>query len=220
MNIWIAASDGRTDLVEQFLNNGLSANSRDPNGYTPIHAAASYAHTELLRKLCSEPYNGDINVRDSDGDTPLHHCEDVNAAKVIIEELGGDYKLTNDEGKTALEAFEEDGEFPELIQYMRQVSGAPSTEESFGIDKEQLAQFENSIRYTLENEPVDENDSEGVARRQKLEQILQGENVEQELESYVRELVRGQIFGEDVENNKRRREWSIYFNVFKLLYVN
>lgn len=194
MNIWTAASDGRQDLVEQILaqNSGLNANSKDPNGYTPVHAAAAYGHIELLKKLCKQ-YNGDINIRDSDGDTPLHHCEDVDTARVIVEELGADINLTNEEEKTALQSFEEDAEFPELIQYMRLKCGIPQDQDSLGIDTEQLQQFKDSIRYTLETEPEDSNDPESQARRQKLEQIIQGENAEQELENYIREIIRSQI---------------------------
>ncbi|CCE90066.1 uncharacterized protein TDEL_0A07340 [Torulaspora delbrueckii] len=194
MNIWTAASDGREDVVEQLLaqNNGLNANSKDPNGYTSVHAAAAYGHIELLKKLCKQ-YNGDINIRDNDGDTPLHHCEDVNTAKIIVEVLGGDISLTNEEGKTALQSFEEDAEFPELIQYMRLQSGIPQDQDSLGIDADQLQQFRDNIRYTLETEPEDLNDPESQARRKKLEQIIQGENAEQELENYIREIIRSQI---------------------------
>lgn len=212
MNIWTAASDGREDLVEQILaqNSGLTANSKDPNGYTAVHAAAAYGHIDLLRKLCKQ-YGGDINIRDSDGDTPLHHCEDVNTAKVILEELGGDITLTNDEGKTALQSLEEDAEFPELIQYMRVQSGVPQDQDSLGIDQQQLEQFKDSIRYTLETEPEDANDPESQARRQKLEQIIQGENAEQELENYIREIVRsqamnGQPSGQQEQANVKRRK--------------
>ncbi|KAL3231396.1 Uncharacterized protein RNJ44_00431 [Nakaseomyces bracarensis] len=205
MNIWVAASDGRGDLVEKFLSEGFSANSKDPNGYTPVHAAAAYGHLDLLRMLCKDR-EGDINVRDSDGDTPLHHCEDAAVAKVIIEELGGDHTLVNDEGKTALQVFEEDGEFPELIQYMREKSGL-STGDSLGIDQEQLAQFKDSIRYTLEQDPGEITDPESLARRKRLEEIIMGENPEQELEGYIREMVRTQLLQGDEEepDSKRRR---------------
>lgn len=202
MNIWIAASDGKTDVVERFLSQGFQAESKDPNGYTPIHAAASYAHIDLLKKLCSDPYNGNINVKDNDGDTPLHHCEDATTARVILEELGGDATLTNNEGKTALAVCEEDAENAELITYLRTVSG--EEQEPLGIDDEQLAQFKNNLRYTLENEE-ETNDPESIQRRQKLEQILNGGNAEQELESYIRDLVRSQLLGND-DSSKRRKD--------------
>ncbi|SCU87895.1 LAMI_0D07932g1_1 [Lachancea mirantina] len=202
MNIWIAASDGRVDLVEQYLANGFEPDSKDPNGYTPLHAAASYAHTELLKKLCSEPYNGNINVTDNDGDTPLHHCEDVGTARLIIEELGGDLTLKNSEGKTALDAFEDEAEFPELITYMRAMSGVAN--DAPIIDESILAQFKENVRYTLENDPVTD-DPVSIERRRRLEHILDGENAEEELEQYVRELVRSQLLGGSEEPNKKRK---------------
>lgn len=214
MNIWIAASDGKEDVLDQLLSqgNGIDANIKDPNGYTPVHAAAAYGHIGLLKKLCQQ-YNGDINVKDSDGDTPLHHCEDLQTAKVIVEELGGDISLTNNDGKTALQSFEEDSEFPELIQYMRAKSGIPAGQDSLGINADQLAEFKHSIRYTLENDPVDESDPESLARRQRLEEIIQGENAEQELENYIRDIIRNQMIPNQGENlnasgrpdSKRRR---------------
>ncbi|SCU78058.1 LANO_0A01970g1_1 [Lachancea nothofagi CBS 11611] len=204
MNVWIAASDGNIQKVEEYFSEGFGPESKDPNGYTPIHAAASYGHVDMLRKLCSEPYNGSVNVRDNDGDTPLHHCEDLAAAKVILEELGGNFKLTNNDGNTALEVLEEDQEFPDLIQYLRGQSGV--AEEPLGIDSEQMAQFKDNLRYTLENEP-ETNDPESAARRQRIEQILDGGNPEQELEQYIRDLVRSQWSDQGAEpDTKRRRE--------------
>lgn len=189
MNIWVAASDGRIDLVENYISSGnFTANSQDENGYSPIHAAASYGHKDLLTKLIKE-YNGDINLKDNDGDTPLHHVEDYQTAQLIVEELNGDFQITNNENKTALQVFEEDNENMELIEYMRFKSGVPMELDSFGINKDELAQFKENIRYSLENDPTENLDEESMARRKKLEEIIQGENPEQELEKYLREVI-------------------------------
>jgi hypothetical protein len=113
-NIWVASSDGDFDRVKvsppsisptsftlkltlQFLieNEGLSPNIPDPNSYTPMHAAASYAHTELLEYLIS--VGGDINLRDDDGDTPLYVVETVEMARWMIER-GADWSVVNEEG--------------------------------------------------------------------------------------------------------------------------
>lgn len=198
MNIWIAASDGRGDLVENFIstNPNITANTKDPNGYTAVHAAAAYGHIDLLRKLCKD-LSGDINIKDNDGDTPLHHTEDMNTAKVIIEELQGDLSIINNEGKTALEVAEEDGEFPELIQYLRVRSGVPIEQDSLGLDANMLAEFKNNIRYSLENEHDENLDEASLARKKRLEEIIQGENAEEELEVYIRDLVRSQMMGND-----------------------
>ena len=45
---------------------GLAADVRDENGYTPVHAAVSWNHPELLRYLTSK--GGRINVTDHDGE--------------------------------------------------------------------------------------------------------------------------------------------------------
>lgn len=208
MNVWIAASDGRTSTVEKLLQESYQrdGNVKDPNGYTPVHAAAAYGHIELLRKLCQE-YGGNINVKDNEGDTPLHHCEDVHTAKVILEELGGDISVQNEEGKTALQSAEEDTEFPELIRYLRIKSGIAADEDSLGVDANQWAQFKDNIRYTMETEPAND-DPESLERRKKLEEILRGDNPEQELQSYIREVIRSQIATEndpEIPEAKRRK---------------
>jgi ankyrin repeat protein len=60
-----------------------------------MHAAASYAHTELLEYLIS--VGGDINLRDDDGDTPLYVVETVEMARWMIER-GADWSVVNEEG--------------------------------------------------------------------------------------------------------------------------
>lgn len=213
MNIWIAASDGRGDLVEKFIseNPNITANTPDPNGYTAMHAAAAYGHIDLLRRLTKE-FGGDINIKDSDGDTPLHHTEDINTAKCLIEELGCDFNIANSEGKTALQVAEEDQEFPELIQYLREKSGVPVEEDSLGIDANMMAEFKNNLRYTLENDQDENLDPESLANKKRLEQIIQGDNAEEELEVYIRDLVRSKMMGgaeqeapQDGRDAKRRK---------------
>ena len=91
-NIWIAAADNQRQIVEHYITSGeFTPNSKDPNGYTPIHAAASYGHINLLQYLIDN--GGDINIQDNEGDTPLHHVEDVKSAKYLIENLHADYKV-------------------------------------------------------------------------------------------------------------------------------
>lgn len=196
MNIWIAASTGDIDLVESFLKQGCTANDKDENGYTPVHAAAAYGHIDLLRKLLSEN-NGDVNIPDADNDTPLHHCEDKATAQFLIEEMGANFSLLNSEGKTCFEVWQDTcDDNLELLNYIGEIPGQSGLSSSSAVDNEQLKEFKESIRYTLENDPVDEADPEAMQRRAKLESIIQGENAEEELEKYVRSLIHNQFFSD------------------------
>ncbi|KAI8921568.1 ankyrin repeat-containing domain protein [Entophlyctis helioformis] len=102
-NIWLAASEGRTADVEAALKSGgingapMDPNAHDENGYTALHAAASYAHLDLIQLLLTK-FGADANVTDFDGDTPLHVTETVDAAKMLID-LGADPTQRNNAGR-------------------------------------------------------------------------------------------------------------------------
>jgi len=99
-NIWIAAADGDESLVLDFLSRDPSAvNSLDENGYTILHATTSYNHIALLKKLVLE-HEGNVNIQDHDGDTPLFVAETVEVAKVLVEELHADPNHQNESGLT------------------------------------------------------------------------------------------------------------------------
>jgi uncharacterized protein len=66
--------------------------------------------------------NGDINVQDLEGDTPLHMCELVDVARAMIQELGANVSLKNKEGLTAAEAIREEGDFDDLADYLESVT--------------------------------------------------------------------------------------------------
>lgn len=107
--------------LQEFLDSGLTPESADRAGYTAIHAAASYGHLPLLRFLVKER-NGDINVQDIEGDTPLHMCELVDVAREMIQELGADVTIKNKEDMTAAETVREEGDFDELADYLESVT--------------------------------------------------------------------------------------------------
>jgi len=48
------------------------------------HAAVSYSRLDAARWLIEN--GADVNITDDDGDTPLHACETVDMAKMLIEE--------------------------------------------------------------------------------------------------------------------------------------
>ncbi|PIA16311.1 ankyrin, partial [Coemansia reversa NRRL 1564] len=97
-NIWTAASEGDFSRVQQLVEEDKSAvNAKDENGYTPLHAAASWKHIEILQYLIRN--GGDVNIVDSDGDTPLHICEDRECAALLLSQ-GADPNTRNHEGLT------------------------------------------------------------------------------------------------------------------------
>lgn len=189
--LWIAASDNNLELVKEYISSGKhTPNDKDPNGYTPIHAAASYGHLALLDYLVSQ--GGDINIVDAEGDTPLHVVEDATVAKVIVEEFKGDYKLKNSDGQTALDKLEEEDEFPEVIEYLRGLVGAASETDGPQAHLRPLPE-DSSIRYTYEEQP----DSIDPEQRRRLEEIVNSENPEEGLRQLVQEAVSRQMNGDE-----------------------
>ncbi|KAG0237893.1 hypothetical protein BGW41_008319, partial [Actinomortierella wolfii] len=123
-NIWIAASDGDLEAVKKFIAGGTSVNAKDEYGYTPLHAAASYGHIELMKYLIKSGAN--VNITDPDGDSPLFVCEDVEPAKLLIEN-GADPRHINENGITAAENAQEE-EWLEVAHYLRELTGVPHPE--------------------------------------------------------------------------------------------
>eukprot|EP00123_Amoebidium_parasiticum_P009082 comp19223_c0_seq1/m.21984 comp19223_c0_seq1/g.21984 ORF comp19223_c0_seq1/g.21984 comp19223_c0_seq1/m.21984 type:complete len:170 (-) comp19223_c0_seq1:676-1185(-) len=117
-NIWVAASDGKIDLVKQLIESGKhDVNAKDENGYTPIHAAVSWGHEALLHYLLEK--GADPNIGDLDGDTPLHVCEKPAIAEILLN-AGATVDKTNDEGRTPADAARED-ENMEMYEFYHQL---------------------------------------------------------------------------------------------------
>eukprot|EP00561_Arcocellulus_cornucervis_P001692 CAMPEP_0185814230 /NCGR_PEP_ID=MMETSP1322-20130828/13320_1 /TAXON_ID=265543 /ORGANISM="Minutocellus polymorphus, Strain RCC2270" /LENGTH=190 /DNA_ID=CAMNT_0028510991 /DNA_START=47 /DNA_END=619 /DNA_ORIENTATION=+ len=105
---YIAAGDGNLELLQTALQAlSLPANAADPNGFTFVHAAAAYNRLAVLRWLFIQD-GVDVNAQDADGDTPLHHCDEVEAAKCLVEEGNADINIKNANEYTAREAKEEE----------------------------------------------------------------------------------------------------------------
>ncbi|KAK8825488.1 hypothetical protein WA538_003183, partial [Blastocystis sp. DL] len=112
-NIMVAAGDGDIAKVTQYLDSGVSPNAQDSNGYSALHAAASYGWLDILKLLVSR--GGNVMLKDSDGDTPLHMCEDRSCADYLISQ-GARYDDGNNEGKTPIwYAVAED--FDDMVSY-------------------------------------------------------------------------------------------------------
>jgi hypothetical protein len=118
-NPYLLAADNPAALLDLLREDPSIAPRQDEHGYSLIHAAASYNHLDLLRTLVHD-YNVPVDLKDEDGETALFVAESVNAAKVLIDELGLDPKIKNDEGMTALEKIRTEDEFPALARHLAQ----------------------------------------------------------------------------------------------------
>ncbi|WVO12854.1 hypothetical protein L204_100462 [Cryptococcus depauperatus] len=118
-NLWVASSDGDLERVQYLIEHeGYTPNDKDENSYSPMHAAASYAHLPLLEYLLSK--GGNINLPDDDGETPLYVVESVCVAKFLVER-GADAKWKNNDGLTAAQQLKED--HPEVAQLLEELTG-------------------------------------------------------------------------------------------------
>lgn len=118
-NPYLLAADNPAALLDLLREDPTLASGQDEHGYSLIHAAASYNHLDLLRSLVRE-YNVPVDLKDEDGETALFVVELTNVAKVLIEELGLDPKIKNDEGVTAGAKILAEDEFPAVARYLAQ----------------------------------------------------------------------------------------------------
>lgn len=103
------------------------ASAADAHGYSLVHAAVSYNQLDVLRELIQK-YNVNVNILDEDGETPLFAAENTDVARVLVEEMGADWKIKNSEGKTAEERIgEEEGETHPVVYYLRSLRTGTDT---------------------------------------------------------------------------------------------
>eukprot|EP00158_Paraphelidium_tribonemae_P008969 Partr_v1_DN28738_c2_g1_i1_m62145 putative ankyrin repeat protein len=118
-NIWIAASDGNLEVVRHHIEaNGQDINAQDEFGYTPLLAAVSYNHRELVAWLLAN--SADISVADHDGSTVMHYCEEPSMARYLIE-MGADPLVRNVEDMLAIQVHYDDGNM-EMVEFLREFS--------------------------------------------------------------------------------------------------
>lgn len=101
-----------SSVLTQLEQHPSLANAADANGYTLLHAASSYSQLDLMRALVTR-YNVAVNSTDPDGETALFAAETVEAARCLVEELGADTTIENDEGidaETNARTYEQEGD--------------------------------------------------------------------------------------------------------------
>jgi uncharacterized protein len=117
-NPYILAADHPEALLTLLQEDPSLATEQDEYGYSLVHAAASYNHIDLMRKLVND-FKVPVDLKDEDGETALFVIETVEAARVLVEELGLDPTIRSSESLTAREGLEAEAELPEVVEYLR-----------------------------------------------------------------------------------------------------
>jgi ankyrin repeat protein len=150
---WVAAGEGDLNLLKMALQQlNMPLSKPDDNGFTICHAAAAYNQVDVLRWILSEASAGDsnskaalCNAQDSDGDTPLHHCDRVDVARILVNEGQANALVTNQAGDTPLQVKEE-----ELLEAVGGVDGNSDPNKMDEDDDEDTTALRLLIQYLKE----------------------------------------------------------------------
>ncbi|KAF8807033.1 ankyrin [Phlegmacium glaucopus] len=181
-NIWVAAGDGDIDRVRELLEQqDLSPNVPDQFTYTPMHAAASYGQIDVLEFLIS--HGGDVNIADSDGDTPLYTVENLETARFLVQH-GAVVARRNNEGISPIDHLNED--YPHISEYLRstldpsalaatQAAATLPSQHSQNAASEQLTSaLMSSVQEIMERAEAEGRDPEEELRRVVSRTVVEG----------------------------------------------
>jgi uncharacterized protein len=211
-NPFLLAADNSPTLLPLLRSNPALASKQDDHGYSILHAAASYNHISLLRALVNE-LHVDVNLRDEDGETCLFVTETVDIAKCLVEELGIDQSIKNDEGLLAQETIEQDGSFPEVATYLKSIPTHTQDRLSNGAGSSgQGSQAPPPLppNVTLNVGTMPEDGAEGDEQspdpefRRRIEELASRDNFHTEDgQQELRDLITDAVRGVHAENNSR-----------------
>lgn len=214
-NPFLLAADNPAALLALLRDTPSLASQQDDHGYSLLHAAASYNHLDLLRALVNE-FRVPVNLRDEDSETALFVVETVEAARLLVEELGIDTALAGDEGLTAREKIQQDGDFPAVAEYLAGREGAAAGAE--GTAHVNGASLNGSLPpvpqgLSVNFGTVNEDDAAGASPdpefRRRIEELAAREDLDTEAgQAALRQLVEEAVAGEELaqERNVRPRQ--------------
>ncbi|UJR35902.1 hypothetical protein I4U23_028645 [Adineta vaga] len=79
-----AVDDGLIDVAKMLIDKGqIPLNTLDNAGWSPLHLASGHNNLEMVTLLLAK--GADVNIKDSNGNTPLAWAREMNATAVINE---------------------------------------------------------------------------------------------------------------------------------------
>ncbi|KAI9761387.1 MAG: hypothetical protein M4579_001037 [Chaenotheca gracillima] len=224
-NIWILAADNDVGRLVPILRaDPALASSQDFSGYSLVHAAASYGHVPLLRQLVNE-FHVDVNIQDHDEETALFQVENVEVANVLVEQLNADKGIRNNEGMTAAEKIESEGDWPLVAAYLLDNDATASGESSTrsmaeGQQPSAEATEGDNVRHAPPLPPnvsIDVGTMEELAPaddavvdpelRRRIEDLASREDFQSEAgQSELRDLITAAVRGHVVDGNADERD--------------
>mmetsp|Transcript_19929 Transcript_19929/g.60344 ORF Transcript_19929/g.60344 Transcript_19929/m.60344 type:complete len:123 (-) Transcript_19929:666-1034(-) len=100
-DIFLAAREGRHNLVTKLLDQGAPVNGYRWSGVTLLHRCAETTQTELVKILIER--GADVNQKTTWGwQTPLHYAARVGAEEICLDliQAGANWNVTDKHGRT------------------------------------------------------------------------------------------------------------------------
>ncbi|KAI6249569.1 hypothetical protein HI914_01939 [Erysiphe necator] len=212
-NLFLLAADDPSRLLQVLRESPSLASSQDEQGYSLLHAAASYNHVELLRSLVQE-FHVQVDLRDIDGETALYVAETIDCARLLVEELNADMTIRSSEGKTALQKITEEDEFPHVAVYLRtkELENLAAGDQKSGAQNHVSASSEIpslpdgfSVKFSTVA-PEEIGDVLDSDMKQKIEQLASRPDFDTDVgQNALRELVKDVLKSKETERNTRQK---------------
>ncbi|RDA87439.1 hypothetical protein CP532_2814 [Ophiocordyceps camponoti-leonardi (nom. inval.)] len=205
-NPFLLAADDSPALLPLLREKPQLASLQDHFGYSLVHAAASYNRLDLLRALVHE-FNVDVNLKDQDNETALFVVETIEAAKLLVEDLGADVRHRGSDGLTAAEYIEAEGEFPAVAAYLKKaMSASNGVEPSAAADAAAGTAPPEGIEVTMTSMEEDIPGEANPEFRRRIEEFAQRDDIDTANgQADLRKLVEDALADQGLEDERNVR---------------